>query len=215
MPASPIRPLALLAARDPDLARAAALAGPLPDRSRPPGFATLLQIVCAQQVSTAAAASVWQRLQAAVRPLTPAGILALSDDGETAGLGLGRRKLACCRALAEAVAGGRLDLDNLADLPDAEAVAALSAVHGIGRWTAEIYLLFALRRSDVWPAGDLALQAALHHLKRLPARPDRREMDRLAEPWRPHRAAAAELLWGYYAALRRGEAGALPAYTQS
>jgi len=198
--------LGALAARDPDLARAAAVAGPLPDRRRSPGFATLAKIVVQQQLSLASAAAIWGRLEAAARPVAPAAILALDDDALRR-IGLSARKAEYCRALAAEIVEGRLDLAGLAALDDEAAVAALVRVKGIGRWTAEIYLLFALDRRDIWPAGDLALRVAIQRLKGLAARPDGPAMAALADPWRPWRGVAARLLWHYYRAIRGRAAG--------
>lgn len=194
--------LAELAVRDADLARAIAAVGVLPDRMRAPGFATLLKIICDQQLSTLAAAAIWARLEAALGGVTPDRIVRCSDE-ELRGLGLSRPKVRYARILAEQVAEGRLDLDAVARMDDAEAMAALTAVTGIGRWTAEIYLLFALGRSDVWPAGDLALQESLRRLKRLKARPDAARMDAMAKKWRPYRGTAARVLWAYYRVSRQ------------
>ncbi len=194
--------LAELAARDPDLGRAILAVGPLPDRARPPGFPTLLRIICDQQLSTLAAAAIWARLEAALGTVTADRIVREPEDALRA-LGLSRPKVRYARLLAEAVAGGRLDLAAVERLPDAEAMAALTAVTGIGRWTAEIYLLFALGRPDIWPAGDLALQESLRRLKRLGARPGPATMDALARTWRPYRGTAARVLWAWYRVSRQ------------
>jgi len=191
-----------LARVDRDLGRAWKLVGPLPDRSRPPGFATLLKIIVEQQLSTASADAIWTRLACLAQPMAARDYLAL-DDGALRACGLSRPKIAYLRHLAEAVADGALDLAGLAQLDDAAARAELVKVKGIGRWTAEIYLLFALGRHDIWPAGDLALMNALQHLKRMRSRPTLARMDRLAEPWRPHRGAAARLLWSYWRLVRQ------------
>jgi DNA-3-methyladenine glycosylase II len=198
---SVLKPLRRLAKADADLGRAWRLVGALPDRRRPPGFATLMNVVVSQQLSVASANAIFGRLQAAAQPFTPERFLALRRPRLQA-CGLSRPKIDYCRAVARALADGALDLDRVAALPDAEAVAEMVQVRGIGRWTAEIYLLFALGRPDVWPAQDLALQVALQRLKRLPDRPGMRDMDALAEPWRPHRGVAARLLWSYYRVSR-------------
>ena len=195
------RTLAALGRADPDLARARARAGPLPDRSRPPGFESLVRIMVQQQVSIASANAIWRRLRTAIEPFTAAG-LAATPDSALAAAGLSRPKQAYCRSLAAAVVEGGLDLDGLARLDDRAAIEALVAIKGIGRWTAEIYLLFCLGRPDMWPAHDVALQVAVHDLKHLDARPTWREMDRIAEPWRPWRGTAARLLWCYYRVLK-------------
>ncbi|HYM33164.1 MAG TPA: DNA-3-methyladenine glycosylase [Candidatus Cybelea sp.] len=195
------RALRALARADEDLARAIRVAGPLPDRSRPPGFQTLLRSICFQQLSIASAGAIWQRLEARVSPLDPQGLLALDEDA-LRGLGLSRPKARYALALAESIVGGSLDLDMLHAMDDEAAIAALCQVKGVGRWTAEIYLLFALGRSDTFPADDLALQVAAQHVKKLRKRPDGTKMRKLAEAWSPHRGVAARLLWHYYRAAK-------------
>ena len=186
-----------LALLDPDLAGIEAAAGPLPWRTRPAGFPGLMQAIVGQQISNGAAAAIWRRLAALPDALVPAGLLAL-DDEALRGAGLSRPKVLHVRALAAAFSDGRLSAEAIAAMADEEAVAALSAVRGMGRWTAEVYLLFALGRTDVFPAGDLALAAAAADLKRLPARPGPAALRQLAEPWAPHRAVAARLLWHHW-----------------
>lgn len=186
---------------DPDLARARRRTGPLPDRARPPGFESLVRIMVQQQVSIASADAIWRRLRAAVEPFTAARLTATPDTVLVAA-GLSRPKQAYCRGLAQAVVDDSLDLERLARLDDHAAFEALVAIKGIGRWTAEIYLLFCLGRPDMWPAHDVALQVAVHDLKGLAGRPNWREMDRIAEPWRPWRGTAARLLWHYYRVLK-------------
>jgi DNA-3-methyladenine glycosylase II len=193
-----LRPaLEALAAADADFAAAYARCGLPPVRRSEPGFAGLIRMIAGQQVSVASARAIIARLEARVAPLTAEGFLAL-DEAALRGVGLSRPKMTYGRLLAEAVAGGSLDIDGLAGLDDDAALAALTALKGIGRWTAEIYLLFALERPDVWPAGDLALCVAAQHLKRLDARPDEAAMRALGEAWRPHRSAAARFLWHLY-----------------
>lgn len=189
-----------LAAIDPDIRAAVARIGyPIP-RLRPPGFATLLRIMVSQQVSVRAAAAIWGRLEYACGEVTtPEGFLALNDD-QLRAVGLSRRKVEYGRGLATAVIDGALDLDGLAELSDEEAVAELCKLKGFGRWSAEIYLLFALSRADSWPADDLAVQIGMQRLRGLETRPDRKTMDRLAEGWRPLRGCAAILLWHVYGA---------------
>ena len=201
------RGLAELAAADADFARVLALHGPPPRRVRPAGFATLMQAILAQQVSRASADAIWARLAAAIDPFAPEGVLAL-DEPALRRLGLSQQKARYARALAAEIAEGRLDLRRLGRSTDEEAIGMLTAVPGIGRWTAEIYLLAALQRPDVWPAADLALMIAVERLKGLPARPGPKQMIALAEPWRPWRAVAARLLWHYYR-VSRGREGAL------
>ncbi|MFQ5773960.1 MAG: DNA-3-methyladenine glycosylase family protein [Kiloniellaceae bacterium] len=197
-PDETLRPaLEALAARDPDIARHYAACGLPPVRRRPPGFAGLLHIIVAQQVSAHAAGAIIGRLDAAARPLTPRRFLAL-DDAALKAIGLSRQKMRYGQTLAEDVLAGRLELKAVGRMVDEDAVAHLVRAKGIGRWTAEIYLLFALGRPDVWPADDLAVQAAAQRLKRLPERPARARMLELAEPWRPYRSAAARFLWHIY-----------------
>lgn len=187
----------LLVARDPDLARIEPAAGPLAWRVRPLGMAGLLQAIVAQQISSQAASAIWRRLQALPDALTAAGLLAL-DDAALLQAGLSRPKLAHVRALAAAFADGRLGEPALSRMDDAAAIAAITAVRGLGPWTAEVYLLFAHGRDDVFPAGDVALAAAAADLKRLAARPNPAALRLLAERWRPHRALAARLLWHHW-----------------
>jgi DNA-3-methyladenine glycosylase II len=186
-----------LAAADPDLGRIEAAAGPLPWRRRARGFPGLLQAIVGQQISNQAAAAIWRRLYATADALEPEGLLALPDEPLRLA-GLSRPKIAHARALAAAFAEGRLSEAGLAGMRDAEAVAAIAAVRGMGVWSAEIYLLFALERDDVFPAGDLALAAAAADLKALPSRPGPAVLRRLAEPWQPWRALAARLLWHHW-----------------
>jgi DNA-3-methyladenine glycosylase II len=189
--------VALLAARDPDLAAIYARLGTPPLWARPPGFGTLVHIILEQQVSLASARVAFDRLCAEVEPLTPAGVLRL-DDATLKRVGFSRQKAAYARHLAAALVDGSLDLDDLATQDDDTVRARLIALKGIGPWSAEIYLLMALRRADAWPAGDLALQVAAQGVKRLDARPDPATLTQLAEAWRPWRAVAARLLWQHY-----------------
>jgi DNA-3-methyladenine glycosylase II len=186
-----------LAAADPDIAEAYGRCGLPPERGSESGFAGLIRMIAGQQVSVQSARAIIERLEARADPLTAEIFLALSDDDLRA-VGFSRPKMAYGRLLAEAIAGGSLDIEGLVELEDEAVVAALTAVKGIGRWTAEIYLLFALKRPDVWPAGDLALCVAAQHLKKLAARPDPKAMAALGEAWRPHRSAAARFLWHLY-----------------
>ena len=174
---------------DPDFAAIEAAAGPLPWRTRATGFPGLLQAIVGQQISNGAAAAIWRRLAAIPGALDPAGLQTLRDD-DLRGAGLSRPKVLHVRALADAFLDGRLNEAGLAAMADEEAVAALSAVRGMGRWTAEIYLLFALAREDVFPSGDLALAASVADLKRLPARPNPAALRQIAAAWAPHRAIA-------------------------
>jgi DNA-3-methyladenine glycosylase II len=199
VPDETLRPaLEALAARDSDIARFYAACGLPPVRRHARGFAGLLRIMCAQQVSAASARALIGRLDDAARPLTPDTFLAL-DDAALRAIGFSRSKVRYGRALAEDVRAGRIDLEAIARTADQDvAIAGLTQATGIGRWTAEIYLLFALGRPDVWPAGDLAVRVAVQRLKDLPARPTLDEMIGLAESWRPYRSAAARFLWHIY-----------------
>ena len=194
------RDLAALAARDPDIARELARIGPPPDRRRPPGFAALLRIILGQQVSVQAAAAMWRRLEellgdGAVAPEA----LASRADAELRACGFSRQKIIYARALAEALASGALDLARVGRLRDDAAIAALTTVKGIGVWSAEIYLLFALGRGDAFPAGDLALRVGYQRLKGLAEAPGTAALREMTVPWRPYRGAAAHLLWHSYA----------------
>ena len=197
-PDQSLRPaLEALAACDPDIARAYEVCGLPPLRGRPAGFAGLFTIMCAQQVSVQAAKAIIGRLLAAAGPLTPASFLAL-DDAAMKQIGLSRQKIRYGRALAEDLAAERLDLEAVAGLPDEAAIEELVRAKGIGRWTAEIYLLFSLGRPDVWPVDDLGVRIGAQKLKNLDQRPERAAMLELGEPWRPHRSAAARFLWHLY-----------------
>lgn len=186
-----------LASKDAGLGRLLARLGPPPLWSRTPGFATLVHIILEQQVSLASARAAFERLGAALGEITPAGLLTL-DDAALKTIGFSRQKSAYARGLAQALLSGQLDLDALTRLPDDAARQALLALKGIGPWSADIYLLMALRRPDIWPGGDLALAVAVQHLRRLPARPAPAELEHLSQDWRPWRAVAARLLWHSY-----------------
>jgi DNA-3-methyladenine glycosylase II len=188
-----------LAAIEPRFAEALAVVGELPLRRHPDGFATLLAAIVSQQVSTASARAIWARVEA-LGPVEPALILGLSE-AELRGCGLSRQKIAYARGLA----GSGMDFTALRLLPDAELVAELTRLHGIGVWTAEIYAMFSLGRADVFAPGDLALRDAAHRLFDLDARPGEKALRAMAEPWSPWRAVAARLLWQYYRHLHRRE----------
>ena len=187
----------------PALAAALAEAGPPEPRILAPGFAALLRIVVGQQVSTASAAAIWGRLEAAGGG--DATALMAMDDATLGRIGLSRAKMRYARALADAVLSGALDLDGLGALPGDTVSARLVAVPGIGRWTAEIYRMFALGDPDIFPSGDLALREAVRMALDLADRPDSVATDSLVAPWRPERSAAALLLWRLYR-HRRGVA---------
>ena len=189
-----------LAAREPRFAAALALTGPLPLRRRADGFETLFSAIVSQQVSTAAATAIWNRL-AAIGATDPAGLLAATDEALRAA-GLSRQKVAYGRAIA---ASG-LDFAALRTLPDEAIVAELTRIKGIGVWTAEIYAMFSLGRADVFAPGDLALQDAAHRLFELDARPSEKALREMSLAWSPWRAVAARLLWAYYR-VRSGKEG--------
>ncbi|HKE35356.1 MAG TPA: hypothetical protein VKB66_09125 [Candidatus Acidoferrum sp.] len=168
---------------------------------REPGFPTLVYIILEQQVSLASAKAAFDRLQAAVKPLTPRGFLKL-NDAELLRIGFSRQKTLYTRLLAESLARRHFDLRYLHDLPDDSAHKMLVAFKGIGRWTADIYLLSALRRPDIWPTGDLALATAVQEVKRLRKRPSPEKLEALSAPWRPWRAVAARLFWHAYLCKR-------------
>jgi DNA-3-methyladenine glycosylase II len=197
LPAPARAALECLTSRDPDLAGIEVAAGPLPWRTRAPGFPGLVQAIVGQQISNGAASAIWKRLAAVPGALDPARLLLLQDDA-LRGAGLSRPKVMHIRSLAAAFADGRLHADGIAAMEDEAAIAALSAIRGMGRWTAEVYLLFALERGDVFPAGDLALAAALADLKHLPARPTPAALQLTAQAWAPHRSIAARLLWHHW-----------------
>lgn len=176
-------------------------------RKRPPGFEGLAWIVTGQQVSTASAAAIWSRVKDALAPLTPERILAASDE-ELRAPGLSAPKIRTLRAAASAVVEGRLPLDRLAERPADDAHASLTAVKGIGPWTADIYLLFCLGHPDAFPAGDLAVQEAARLAYGLPDRPSPKALSAMAERWRPWRGVAAKVLWAYYRVAKARE-GAL------
>ena len=178
-----------------------ALIGTPPLRDFTADFAGLAKIVTGQQVSAASAAAIWKRVEAAIDPFEAHAILAMPDQ-HLASLGLSGAKIRTLKAIAVAIVDDGFDIKALAQAPDAGVIERLTALHGIGPWTADIYLLFALRRADAFAPGDLALQlAAKHHFKLL-SRPSPAELAGIAERWRPWRAAAARLLWADYARAR-------------
>jgi DNA-3-methyladenine glycosylase II len=186
-----------IAAIEPRMARALQVAGYPEPRIRQRGYATLLRTIVGQQVSVASAAAVWTKLEALLGPAIAPGDLLAAEFDALRGCGLSRQKQGYARSLCELVVAGTLDLENL-PADDEEAIAQLIAIKGIGRWSAEIYLLFAEGRPDIWPAGDLAVQAGLHKILGLEARPSEKDTRLLAEAWRPHRGAAAIFTWHCY-----------------
>jgi DNA-3-methyladenine glycosylase II len=193
---------ATLATSDPDLAGILARHGPPPLWAREPGFGTLIAIILEQQVSLRSGAAALERLAAAAGGLDPWQITALGEDRARAA-GLTRQKARYVVGLAELVVEGELDPAALQGLDDDEVRARLVAVPGIGRWTADIYLLMALGRPDVWPEGDLALATAMRRAKDLEVIPDAAAQQLIAESWHPWRAVAARLLWHAYLAGER------------
>ena len=189
--------LAALGKAEPRFVALTAGNGRPPLRRRQDGFTGLAAIIVAQQLSTASANAIWGRLAAAFDPFKPAAILR-ARPARLARLGLSAPKIRALKAIARAVTREQLALHALGGLAPEEAHAALTAVHGIGPWTADIYLLSCLGHADAWPAGDLALQEAARVAFGLRARPTAKEMQALAEPWRPWRAVAARILWTYY-----------------
>ena len=183
---------AWLAEHDERLAYALFQTGPLPLRRRPDGFAQLLSAIISQQVSVAAAAAIWKRMEDAGLT-TETAVLAVGEDG-LRGAGLSRQKIAYSLALAEA----QIDYDTLRHMPDADVMATLTAVKGIGVWTAEIYAMFSLGRCDVFAPGDLALQVAARDLYGLADRPKEKELRQMSLDWTPWRSVAARLLFAYY-----------------
>lgn len=189
--------LAHIAATNPAIAVALDKVGHPEPRIRPTGYRTLLRTIVGQQVSVAAASSVWAKLEALLgEACEPQALLDASFD-DLRGCGLSRQKQGYARSLCELVVAGELALDAL-PADDEEAIAQLVRIKGIGRWSAEIYLLFAEGRPDIWPAGDLAVQVGLGKLLGLPERPDEKTTRLLAESWRPHRGAAAIFTWHCY-----------------
>ena len=192
-----VRGVQLLRKSCPILARVHDVAGDPPLRRRQAGFEGIARIVVGQQLSVASAGAIWGRCAAAVQPFDAATLLATSDD-RLRQCGLSRGKVRTLRAVAGAVVVDGLDLTGLTASSDADVHAALTAITGIGPWTADIYLMFCLGRADAFAAGDLALQIAAQHAAGLEARPDSKRLIALAERWRPWRAVAASLLWAYY-----------------
>lgn len=186
-----------LAQNQPAIAAVIASHGYPEPRVRAPGYETMLRTIVGQQVSVAAAASVWAKLEAAIGTGCAPDALLAQDFDTLRACGLSRQKQGYARSLAELVVSGALDLHALPQ-DDEEAIAALVRVKGIGRWSAEIYLLFAEGRKDIWPAGDLAVQIAVGRILELPERPSEKLTRDLAETWRPHRSAMALMAWHHY-----------------
>ncbi|MGX7703568.1 DNA-3-methyladenine glycosylase family protein [Methylobacterium sp. Gmos1] len=201
--------VAALSRLDPVMARLVA-EGAVPSlRKRAPGFAGLAGIVVSQQISTASAAAIWGRLTAALPDLT-AGALAAAPDETLRGAGLSAPKIRTLRAAAAAVIAGALPLDALPAIPADEAHRRMVAVHGIGPWTADVYLLFCLGHPDAFPAGDLALQEAARLADGQETRPSAAALTARAEAWRPWRGVAAKVLWAYYRVAKARDGAPLP-----
>ena len=192
----------ILAAADPDLGGILARHGPPPLWDRPPGFATLVAIILEQQVSLRSAATALERVRCAAGSVEPAAIIALGEEG-TRAAGVTRQKARAIVALAAAAGDGRFDAKRIAAADDDGARDRLTALLGVGRWTADIYLLMALGRPDIWPDGDLALAVAMRRAKGLANLPDAGTQRRVAAAWRPWRSVAARLLWHAYLAGER------------
>ncbi len=191
------RGVRLLARRDPDLRRVVKRFGAPPMWERESGFSTLLHIILEQQVSLASARAAHNKLLELVSPLTPERFLQL-DDTALKTVGFSRQKTDYGRNLAQSIVDGILNLNALAAMDDASVRSELIKIKGIGRWTADIYLLMVLRRPDVWPTGDLALAVAAQRVKNLPVRPTDEQLVEMSVRWRPWRAVAARILWHYY-----------------
>ena len=187
----------LLANLDPDMARILEAHGVPPLWLREAGFVTLLRIILEQQVSLTSAEAMYRRLQSHVHPLTPEAVLKAGAD-YLRSFGVTRQKASYFIHVSHAIERGALNLERLAMLNDELVVTQLTSVKGIGPWTAKIYLLMALGRPDVWPAGDIALATAVKHLKKLPVRPTQPELTEISQAWSPYRATAARMLWNYY-----------------
>jgi len=186
-----------LAAREPLIAAAIGRVGYPPPRIRDRGYETLLRTIVGQQVSVAAAQSIWNKMAAQLGELTDPGNVARATPDELRAAGLSRQKAAYAHSLAEEVTSGRLDLAALPE-DDEVAIAELVRIKGIGRWSAEVYLLFAEGRPDIWPAGDLAVQIEVGRIMGHAERPSEKLTREIAEDWRPHRGAAAVFAWHHY-----------------
>ena len=186
-----------LAARDELLAGIHAKYGDPPLWQRATGFPTLVHIILEQQVSLKSAKSMLVRLEGAIQPFTPERFVELGD-AHLRGLGVTRQKAAYLIDLSASIVNGQLNFEKLTRMSDDEVRIALTRIKGVGSWSADVYLLMAMRRADIWPAGDLALAVAMKELMGLAARPGPLELEQWAEQWRPHRAVAARMLWQYY-----------------
>ena len=195
-----------LARIDNDLAEVVTKYGPPPLWVREPGFPTLVYIILEQQVSLASARALFDKLKKAVNPLTPGRFLKLTE-AEMRVLGFSRQKTLYTRLLAQAIQKRQFALHTLHELPDDHVREKLLALKGIGNWTADIYLMSALRRPDIWPVGDLALAVAVQEVKRLRKRPSPEKLGKMGVPWKPWRAVAARMFWHHYLS-KRGQSAA-------
>ena len=193
-----------LVAADPALVRVDAQTPPLEWRLRVGGFEGLFRMIVEQQVSVASAASVWARLREGMGGITPERLLA-HDLDQLRGMGLSRQKATYGQGIARAQIAGEIDLEHLANLDDEAAIASLTALKGVGLWTAEAYLMMCEGRLDVFPGGDVALQEAIRWADGAEVRPDQKGAYARAEIWRPYRAVATHLLWAWYTGVKRGE----------
>ena len=191
----------LLANRDQNFAGILKTYGNPPLWRRPASFSTLIRIILEQQVSLKSADAMYRKLHTAIKPFSPASFIQAGPD-YLRSLGVTRQKTAYLLHLSSALTEGTLDLRKLARMADADVKAALTRIKGLGSWSADVYLLMAMRRADIWPAGDLALAVAVKELHGLKSKPTFEQLERIAEKWRPHRAVAARMLWQYYLGRR-------------
>ncbi|UTW55255.1 DNA-3-methyladenine glycosylase [Kordiimonas sp. SCSIO 12610] len=190
--------LTTLAKTDGHVKAAIDLVGYPDERKRPHGFATLLRVIVGQQLSVKAAASIAEHVEALMDNKPKPELLMTFDDETLRGAGLSRQKIGYVRSLCEAVTNGPLDIMALPDMSDEEAMKAITSVKGLGRWSAEMYMMFSLGRTDVWPVGDLAVRAGIGRIIELTERPNEKELDVIGERWRPYRSSMALLAWHYY-----------------
>lgn len=179
-------------------------AGPVPLRLQDPGYRGMAGIIVSQMVSRASADAIWRRLEEIAGEISPHHILGLTD-ADCRAAGLSRAKADTLRRVAEAVDRGTIELDAICHIDAGAAIRALTAIKGIGRWTAEVYLLFCAGHPDIFPSGDVALQNAVAHALDLPVRPSQAELDEIAATWSPWRGVSARLFWAYYAREMRRE----------
>lgn len=201
--------LAGLVMLDARLEPVVASAGPVPLRRADPGYAGIANIIVSQMVSKASAAAIWSRMETALGEISASSVAALSDD-DCRKVGLSRAKADTLRRVARVVLDGTLDLDAICLAEGSAAISELTAIKGVGRWTAQVYLLFCAGHPDVFPVGDVALQNAVAHALALDTRPSERELEALAGLWSPWRSVAARLFWAYYASQMRRDALPVP-----